>query len=228
MLYLFAQLFVIVALVAAAQAVPPTYVAAPLAKYAAVPTLYNGAPVVAPVGSIEEYDPALSSYSYAYSVDDPITGDVKSQHETRSGNSVVGQYSLIDSDGTKRTVDYSADDHNGFNAVVRKDPIGAVPVAAVPAVAAKFLAAPAPVAYSAPAPVAYSPPAPVAYSAPAPAPLAIHAGPTPIAYHAAPAPIAYHAVPHTPVAYSAAHGLPVSYASVASPAVKYATSVIAA
>lgn len=71
--------------------------------------------------------------SFAYDVADPNTGDYKSQVETRVGGNVVGQYSLLDADGTKRTVDYSADDVNGFNAVVRKD---AAVVAAAPAVVA--------------------------------------------------------------------------------------------
>ncbi|XP_037945225.1 cuticle protein 7-like, partial [Teleopsis dalmanni] len=48
------------------------------------------------------------------------TGDVKSQHETRDGDSVKGQYSLVEPDGSIRTVDYTADKHNGFNAVVHK------------------------------------------------------------------------------------------------------------
>ncbi|XP_063838422.1 larval/pupal rigid cuticle protein 66-like [Ostrinia nubilalis] len=59
--------------------------------------------------------------SFSYGVNDPHTGDVKDQHETRVGNHVVGQYSLLESDGTKRIVDYQADPHTGFNAVVRKD-----------------------------------------------------------------------------------------------------------
>ncbi|XP_045459176.1 larval/pupal rigid cuticle protein 66-like isoform X2 [Melitaea cinxia] len=105
--------------------------------------------------------------SFAYNVADPYTGDYKSQVETRVGSNVQGQYSLLDADGTKRTVDYAADDFNGFNAVVRKDPaVVATPVvASAPAVVAS---APAVVA-SAPAVVAartYAAPAFVA-SAPA-------------------------------------------------------------
>lgn len=58
----------------------------------------------------------------------------------------------MDSDGTKRTVEYTADAYNGFNAVVHKEP-AAVAVKAV-----------APVAYAAPA---YKIAAPVSYAAPA-------------------------------------------------------------
>ncbi|KAJ0182107.1 hypothetical protein K1T71_002829 [Dendrolimus kikuchii] len=95
--------------------------------------------------------------SFSYDVADPNTGDYKSQVETRVGGSVTGQYSLVDPDGTKRTVDYVADDVNGFNAVVRKDPLVApAVVAAAPAVvdARSVVAAPAVYATSAPAVVA--------------------------------------------------------------------------
>jgi hypothetical protein len=115
--------------------------------------------------------------SFAYDVADPNTGDFKSQVETRVGGAVSGQYSLLDADGTKRTVDYTADDVNGFNAVVRKDPafIAAAPVASVVAaapavvdatpavVAARTVAAPAVVAaHTVAAPAVYSAPAVVA------------------------------------------------------------------
>ncbi|OWR44393.1 cuticular protein RR-2 motif 63 precursor [Danaus plexippus plexippus] len=86
--------------------------------------------------------------SFSYGVSDPYTGDVKSQHETRVGNNVVGQYSLLESDGSRRTVDYAADAHSGFNAVVRKDP--ALIAHAAPAVVAHA----APIAASFVAPVA--------------------------------------------------------------------------
>ncbi|CAH2989040.1 unnamed protein product [Chilo suppressalis] len=106
--------------------------------------------------------------SFSYGVSDPHTGDVKSQHETRVGDSVVGQYSLLDSDGTKRTVDYAADAHSGFNAIVRKDP-------AFIGHAAPVVAHAAPVAYAAHA-------APVAYAA-----HAAHAAPVAYAAHVSPA-----------------------------------------
>ncbi|XP_046961350.1 larval/pupal rigid cuticle protein 66-like [Vanessa cardui] len=59
--------------------------------------------------------------SFSYGVADPYTGDFKSQVESRAGDNVQGQYSLLESDGTRRTVDYAAG-ADGFNAVVRKDP----------------------------------------------------------------------------------------------------------
>ncbi|XP_013178181.1 PREDICTED: cuticle protein 7-like [Papilio xuthus] len=63
---------------------------------------------------------AAPHYSYEYSVADSHTGDIKSQHESREGDVVRGAYSLHESDGTIRTVEYSADAHNGFNAVVHR------------------------------------------------------------------------------------------------------------
>lgn len=48
------------------------------------------------------------------------TGDLKSQWEHREGDVVKGSYSLMEPDGSIRTVDYTADSHNGFNAVVSK------------------------------------------------------------------------------------------------------------
>lgn len=45
---------------------------------------------------------------------------MKSQKEVRDGDVVKGQYSLVEPDGSIRTVDYIADSVNGFNAVVSK------------------------------------------------------------------------------------------------------------
>lgn len=73
------------------------------------------------IESHEEEHHEHPAYAFSYDVHDPHTGDVKSQHETRDGDSVKGSYSLIEADGTKRIVDYSADKHTGFNAVVRKE-----------------------------------------------------------------------------------------------------------
>ncbi|XP_058059395.1 uncharacterized protein LOC131210202 isoform X1 [Anopheles bellator] len=61
-------------------------------------------------------------YSYGYAVRDEHSGDIKSQQEVRHGDRVRGQYRTLESDGTERIVDYTADDHRGFNAVVRHQP----------------------------------------------------------------------------------------------------------
>lgn len=63
---------------------------------------------------------AYPKYQFNYGVNDAHTGDVKSQSEHRDGDSVQGEYSLVEPDGTIRTVQYTADDHNGFNAVVHR------------------------------------------------------------------------------------------------------------
>lgn len=65
---------------------------------------------------------AYPKYEFNYGVKDLHTGDVKSQHEHRDGDVVKGSYSLVEADGSIRTVDYTADDHHGFNAVVHKTP----------------------------------------------------------------------------------------------------------
>lgn len=114
----------------AAPAAPVAYAAAPAP---AAPLAYAAAPVAKAVAVAEEYDPN-PQYSYGYDVQDGLTGDSKSQVESRNGDVVQGSYSLTDPDGTRRTVDYVADPINGFNAVVRKEPLA---VAAAPLVAAK-------------------------------------------------------------------------------------------
>lgn len=63
---------------------------------------------------------AHPKYTFKYGVNDYHTGDVKSQQESRDGDAVKGRYSLVEPDGSIRTVEYSADKHSGFNAVVHK------------------------------------------------------------------------------------------------------------
>lgn len=64
-----------------------------------------------------------SNYNFGYSVSDYTTGDIKSQQEIRRGDNVQGQYTMIDTDGYRRTVDYTTDDNNGFVAGVRREQI---------------------------------------------------------------------------------------------------------
>ncbi|CAH2230497.1 jg18600 [Pararge aegeria aegeria] len=63
---------------------------------------------------------AYPKYEFEYAVSDKKTGDHKQHHETRDGHRVRGAYSLVEPDGSLRKVEYDADDHNGFNAVVSK------------------------------------------------------------------------------------------------------------
>lgn len=66
------------------------------------------------------FEQVPAKYEFEYAVQDPHTGDIKSQHEIRDGDVVKGQYSLVEPDGSVRTVQYAADSHSGFNAVVKK------------------------------------------------------------------------------------------------------------
>jgi len=110
----------------------------------------------------EDYDPH-PQYKFSYDVQDSLSGDNKNQFEERDGDVVHGEYSLNDADGFRRTVKYTSDPVNGFNAVVNREPL----IKTVKTVAA-------PVAYAAPtlvkhvAPVAsYAAPAYRSYAAPA-------------------------------------------------------------
>ncbi|XP_041673644.1 pupal cuticle protein Edg-84A [Drosophila eugracilis] len=82
-------------------------------------------------GSDDTYE-AHPRYSFNYDVQDAETGDVKSQSESRDGDVVRGQYSVNDADGYRRTVDYTADDVSGFNAVVRREPLSSAAVVVQP------------------------------------------------------------------------------------------------
>lgn len=93
-------------------------------------------PLAAPLVRAEPYNPN-PAYSFLYEVQDPLTGDSHGQYEQRNGDVVKGAYALMDSDGTRRLVEYTADPVNGFNAVVSKQPTGKAVVA--PAVAAPVL-----------------------------------------------------------------------------------------
>ncbi|CAH2107131.1 unnamed protein product [Euphydryas editha] len=97
------------------------------------------APVVhAPIVHAEPV--AYPKYAFNYGVKDTHTGDIKSQQEERDGDVVKGSYSLVEPDGTTRTVNYSADDHTGFNAIVQKSGHAVHPVKVAPV--AHYAAAP--------------------------------------------------------------------------------------
>ncbi|XP_046990899.1 cuticle protein 21-like isoform X1 [Schistocerca americana] len=96
--------------------------------------------IAAPAAVAAEYDPN-PQYSYGYNVQDALTGDSKAQQETRSGDVVQGSYSVAEPDGSIRTVDYTADPVNGFNAVVHRE--GGAHPAPVVAAAPAYAAAPA-------------------------------------------------------------------------------------
>ncbi|XP_044752872.1 cuticle protein 7-like [Coccinella septempunctata] len=108
----------------------PAYAAAP----AYAPAVVKAAPAVDYV--------AYPKYEFKYGVADGHTGDQKTQSEIRDGDVVKGSYSLVEPDGTIRTVSYTADDHNGFNAVVTRAGHASHPATPI-AVAQKVIAAPA-------------------------------------------------------------------------------------
>ncbi|XP_058456543.1 larval cuticle protein A2B-like [Malaya genurostris] len=159
-------------------------------------------------------------YSFNYGVHDGLTGDVKSQVESRDGDVVKGQYSLVEPDGSVRTVDYTADDLNGFNAVVTKSgPSVHAPVAhAAPAVVAHHAA---PAVVSAPVLKTYAVPAPVLKTVVSAPVLKSYAAPAPILSSYAAAPVAYAHAPsvyaaHAPAVYGSAYA-PAAYHGYASP-----------
>ncbi|KAG4080729.1 hypothetical protein HA402_013259 [Bradysia odoriphaga] len=149
-----------------------------------LPQVHHAAPLAYAVAPEHYENHAPAQYDFKYSVHDPHTGDIKEQQESRHGDNVQGQYSLVEPDGHRRTVQYTADAHNGFNAVVhREGPShhGAAPVA---------------IAHSAPVAITHSAPVAIAHSAP-------------IAHHTVVAqPIAH----HTTYAQPIHHAAPIAYA----------------
>ncbi|CAH0398018.1 unnamed protein product [Chilo suppressalis] len=103
----------------------PAYHAPAIATpaYAAPVAYAHAAPVVkavaAPIVRAEPVDPN-PAYSFSYGVSDPHTGDQKDAAETLQNGVVQGSYSLVEPDGHLRRVTYTADNVNGFNAVVER------------------------------------------------------------------------------------------------------------
>jgi hypothetical protein len=107
-----------------------TYASAPVRAIVSPTVFATRNPVVAQASVDPQYDPN-PQYTYSYSVNDADTGDSKSHEESRNGDSVQGSYSVVESDGSIRRVDYTADADNGFNAVVHRQ-VGAAPPPPVP------------------------------------------------------------------------------------------------
>ncbi|KAJ8968022.1 hypothetical protein NQ317_005454 [Molorchus minor] len=119
---------------------PAAHAAAPVYAAPAYPAIHAAPAIVKAAPSVDYV--AYPKYQFNYGVADGHTGDQKSQTEIRDGDVVKGSYSLVEADGTVRTVTYTADDHSGFNAVVTRSGHAAHPATAV-AVAPKVIAAPA-------------------------------------------------------------------------------------
>lgn len=101
----------------------PQYVHQPQPQYVHQPLIvkqpqYVHQPLIVKTKEIE----TPANYGFSYEAHDENTGDIKRQSETAVDGVVSGQYSLIDADGFRRVVDYTADDHNGFQATVRREP----------------------------------------------------------------------------------------------------------
>lgn len=78
--------------------------------------------------NFEHRDDSNSNYNYDVN-DDVSTDDDKSQLEVPHGDQVQGQYNMMNSDGYQRTVEYRADDKNGFDAEFRREPTSAAIIA---------------------------------------------------------------------------------------------------
>ncbi|CAO1326027.1 unnamed protein product [Diamesa serratosioi] len=71
---------------------------------------------------------APANYDFNYAVNEQSTGDVHSQWEKAENGVIRGTYQMNDADGFLRTVEYTADDVNGFQANVRREPLNNVKV----------------------------------------------------------------------------------------------------
>ncbi|XP_071448728.1 cuticle protein 7-like [Hetaerina americana] len=157
-----------------------------------------GAPLA---GAYADYDPN-PQYTFSYSVADAYTGDTKDQQETRNGDVVHGSYSLVEPDGNRRTVEYTADPVAGFNAVVHNTHKATVSTAGAYAAGGGYRPAPAvAAAYAAPAIAKPYVAAPIRPYAPAPIRPYAAAPYAAAPYAAAP----YAARPYAAPAFSGAH-----------------------
>lgn len=106
-------------------------VSALLAIAAASPALLPLEPVVysaqSPVRSQYHSQDGLGQYNYGYN------GDLSSKVESRSADGVTrGSYNYVDANGRVQTVQYTADDSNGFRALATNLPNAPVDSAAAP------------------------------------------------------------------------------------------------
>lgn len=107
------------ALIAAASALPQYYDD----HYHYQPALVKQFVQPAIVKKIVEHE-APANYDFQYSVHDDHTGDLKEQHETAKDGNVEGYYTLVDADGYRRIVHYTANHEQGFIAKVERQPLG--------------------------------------------------------------------------------------------------------
>ncbi|XP_025415883.1 cuticle protein 7-like [Sipha flava] len=153
--------------------VAPSTTGSPVSAYGYAATAHASPRAYYRPAADDEHASTPAKYNFAYDVADAYTGDFKSQTEERDGDFVKGQYTVVEPDGTRRVVDYTADEENGFNAVVSKEghPTAAAAPPAYrkptykPAVAAAYRPAPAAVDRHHAAASAYSTAYPAHYPA---------------------------------------------------------------
>ncbi|CAO1352346.1 unnamed protein product [Diamesa tonsa] len=85
---------------------------------------------------------APANYEFNYAVNEASTGDVHSQQEKAENGVIRGSYQMNDADGFLRTVDYTADDVNGFQANVRREPLNIKHIQPVTKIIKKIIAQP--------------------------------------------------------------------------------------
>ncbi|XP_055587350.1 larval cuticle protein A2B-like [Uranotaenia lowii] len=125
--------FKFVALCALMAVAHAAIISSPSLSYTASAPQANSAPLTKTFASAalqkkiitDEYD-SNAQYEFSYQVSDLKTGDQKFQQESRNGDIVKGVYWLVEPDGTKRTVEYTADSIQGFNAIVNREPLKTV------------------------------------------------------------------------------------------------------
>ncbi|KAL7044560.1 hypothetical protein ACKWTF_001966 [Chironomus riparius] len=110
------------AFIAAASALPQHYYEQPALVKSYQPVVKQFVQPIVKKVAYEEHE-APANYDFEYSVHDEHTGDVKSQHESAKDGNVEGYYTLIDADGYRRIVHYTANHDQGFIAKVEREPV---------------------------------------------------------------------------------------------------------
>ncbi|XP_059477087.1 cuticle protein 7-like [Neocloeon triangulifer] len=104
---------------------------------------YGGYHAAAPALAAYDDHHGPAEYAFEYAVHDDHTKDIHSHKESRKGDRTEGEYSLVEPDGTIRTVKYHVDGKSGFIAEVIRSghAIHAAPVVAKPVYVAKPIVA---------------------------------------------------------------------------------------
>lgn len=110
------KVFIVLSAVLALSAAKPTFVQTPIAYTA--PITYTAPVVPVEVSSQYHSQDSLGQYSYGY------TGGLSSKAEARSADGITrGSYSYVDPEGKVQSVQYTADDVNGFRVAATNLPV---------------------------------------------------------------------------------------------------------